>query len=77
MVENPDSTAVEATPLWFGPDDRPLFGWLHTPVGGVVRGGAATVLDLPLDPTRTLHTLAVRAIANEVVIGVMSVTLAR
>ena len=25
-------------PLWFGPEDRPLFGWLHTPEGGSVIG---------------------------------------
>lgn len=27
------------TPLWFGPDDRPLFGWLHLPEGGTARAG--------------------------------------
>jgi hypothetical protein len=45
--------------------------------GGKVPGGAATVLDLPLDPARELKSLTVRALANEVVIGLMSVTLAR
>ena len=40
-------------------------------------GGAATVLDLPLDPQKTLKSLTVRAIANDVVIGLMSVTLAK
>jgi hypothetical protein len=45
--------------------------------GRVVPGGAATVLDLPLDAARELKSLTVRAIANEVVIGLMSVTLAR
>jgi hypothetical protein len=45
--------------------------------GGKVPGGAATVLDLPLDPTKELKSLTVRALANEVVIGLMSVTLAR
>ncbi len=45
--------------------------------GGKVSGGAATVLDLPLDPTKELKTITVRALANEVVIGLMSVTLAR
>ena len=24
--------------LWFGPEDRPLFGWLHLPEGGEARG---------------------------------------
>jgi hypothetical protein len=45
--------------------------------GGKVRGGAATVMDLPLDATKELKSLTVRALANEVVIGLMSVTLAR
>ena len=45
--------------------------------GGKIPGGAATVLDLPLDPGRELKSLTVRALANEVVIGLMSVTLAR
>lgn len=45
--------------------------------GGIVDGGAATVLDLPLDKSKQLKSLTVRALANEVVIGLMSVTLAR
>ena len=45
--------------------------------GGAVPGGAATVLDLPLDATKELKSITVRAIANEVVIGLMSVTLLR
>jgi len=45
--------------------------------GGKIPGGAATVLDLPLDPARELKSLTVRALANEVVIGLMSVTLER
>jgi hypothetical protein len=42
-----------------------------------VSGGAATVLDLPLDPQKTLQSLTVRALANDVVIGLMSATLAK
>ena len=45
--------------------------------GRVIPGGAATVLDLPLDATKSLKSLTVKALANEVVIGLMSVTLAR
>jgi hypothetical protein len=26
-------------PVWFGPEERPLFGWLHVPEDGQVRGG--------------------------------------
>jgi hypothetical protein len=42
-----------------------------------VPGGAATVLDLPLDPAKTLQSLTVRALANQVVVGLMAVTLKR
>jgi alpha-beta hydrolase superfamily lysophospholipase len=26
-------------PVWFGPEERPLFGWLHVPEDGQARGG--------------------------------------
>jgi hypothetical protein len=42
-----------------------------------IDGGAATVLDMPLDPQKELKSLVVKAIANDVVIGLMSVTLLR
>jgi hypothetical protein len=45
--------------------------------GGKVPGGAATVLELPLNPNKELKSLAVRALANEVVIGLMAATLER
>ena len=45
--------------------------------GGKIPGGAGTVLELPLDPTKELKSLTLRALANEVVIGLMSVTLER
>jgi hypothetical protein len=45
--------------------------------GGKVPGGAATALDLALNPKKELKSLTVRALANEVVIGLMSVTLSR
>ncbi len=45
--------------------------------GGKIRGGAANLLDLPLDPAKELQSLTVRALANEVVVGLMAVTLAR
>jgi len=45
--------------------------------GGKVPGGAATVLDLPLNPGKELQSLTVRTLANEVVVGLMAVTLAR
>ncbi|HWB87333.1 MAG TPA: DUF4450 domain-containing protein [Bryobacteraceae bacterium] len=45
--------------------------------GKDVPGGAATILDLKLDPTRQLKSLTVRTVANDVVIGLMSATLER
>jgi hypothetical protein len=42
---------------------------------GSIDGGAATVLELPLDPARPLKSLTLRALANDVVIGLMGVTL--
>ena len=40
-------------------------------------GGAALILDLPLDHSRELKKLVLKTIANEVVIGLMAVTLDR
>ncbi|MEI6945716.1 DUF4450 domain-containing protein [Paraflavisolibacter sp. H34] len=42
-----------------------------------IEGGAATVLDLPLDPKKELSHLEVKTLANDVVIGLMSITLVR
>jgi hypothetical protein len=52
-------------------------GRFYTPSGTKVSGGAATVLDMPLDAAKPLRSLTVRTLSNEVVIGLMSVTLAR
>jgi Domain of unknown function (DUF4450) len=43
--------------------------------GGPIDGGAASVLSLTVDPQRELHSLMVTALANEVVVGLMAVTL--
>jgi hypothetical protein len=40
-----------------------------------VPGGAATVLDLPLNPKKELKSLTLSSLANDVVIGLMAVTL--
>lgn len=45
--------------------------------GKQIPGGAATVLDLPLDPGRELKSLTVRALGNETIIGLMAVSLER
>ncbi|WP_367389870.1 DUF4450 domain-containing protein [Lewinella sp. LCG006] len=42
-----------------------------------IEGGAATVLDLPLDPDKTLKTLTIRTLTNDVIIGLMAATLKR
>ena len=42
-----------------------------------IKGGAATVLDMPLNEKKALQSLTLKAIANDVVIGLMSATLER
>ncbi len=42
-----------------------------------IDGGAATVLQMPLNKLKSLKSLKIKAIANDVVIGLMSVTLQR
>lgn len=42
-----------------------------------IDGGAATVLEMPLNPQKELSSITVKAVANDVVIGLMSVTLVR
>jgi alpha-beta hydrolase superfamily lysophospholipase len=32
--------SAEHTQVWFGPESRPLFGWVSRPAGGLARGGA-------------------------------------
>ena len=45
--------------------------------GKMIDGGAATVLDMPLNRFKTLKELKLQTIANDVVIGLMGVTLVR
>ena len=40
-----------------------------------IDGGAATVLDMPLDPHKTLDHLILSTVARDVVVGLMSITL--
>ncbi|WP_026712720.1 DUF4450 domain-containing protein [Flavobacterium daejeonense] len=42
-----------------------------------VEGGAGTILDIPLDKNKKLKSLEIKAVANEVLIGIMSLTLKR
>ncbi|MFY1045807.1 DUF4450 domain-containing protein [Chryseobacterium sp. GP-SGM7] len=39
-----------------------------------IDGGAATILDLPIDPNKELKSVKLTAVSNDVVIGMMSVT---
>ncbi len=45
--------------------------------GKAIEGGAATVLDMPLNATKTLKNITLKTVANDVVTGLMSVTLLR
>ncbi|MBE7172385.1 MAG: DUF4450 domain-containing protein [Williamsia sp.] len=45
--------------------------------GKKISGGAATVLDLVLDPSKTLQNVTLRTEVNDVVIGLMAITLYR
>lgn len=45
--------------------------------GKKIPGGAATVLDMPLNASKTLQSITLKTIANDVVIGVMAITLQR
>jgi hypothetical protein len=42
-----------------------------------IDGGAATVLDLPLDPSKELKSITLKSVANDVIIGLMGLTLVR
>jgi hypothetical protein len=42
-----------------------------------IPGGAATVLDMPLNKDKILKSLELKTEANDVVIGLMSVTLVK
>jgi hypothetical protein len=45
--------------------------------GALIPGGAATILDLPLDRNKDLKSLTLRTHANEVIVGMMAISLAR
>lgn len=45
--------------------------------GKTIDGGAATVLDISLNPSKQLKSITIKTLSNEVVIGLMSVSLLR
>ena len=40
MTDPAAADGPEHTQVWFGPESRPLYGWVSRPAGGVARGGA-------------------------------------
>ncbi len=57
-----DTTTPTARALWFGPAERPLFGWLHTPSDGWSTG--AVVLCPPLARELTSAHFTFRQLAE-------------
>jgi hypothetical protein len=55
----------------------PKYSSIKGLTGMAVEDGAATVLDLPLNPKKKLKKLTLISIANEVVVGLMGLTLVR
>jgi alpha-beta hydrolase superfamily lysophospholipase len=53
---------VTATPLWFGPSERPLFGWFHEPEDGRARSGV--VLCSPIGDEERRVYLTYRKLAE-------------
>ncbi len=45
------------TPVWFGPEERPLFGWLHSPPNGLVRGGVVLCAPVAYEDYRSYPVL--------------------
>jgi pimeloyl-ACP methyl ester carboxylesterase len=52
-----------AAPLWFGPTERPLFGWAHLPEGNRARAGV--VLCPPLGPEYNAAYATLRLLAEQ------------
>ncbi|MDA8340703.1 MAG: alpha/beta hydrolase [Actinomycetota bacterium] len=57
-----DGELVRAEPVWFGPGERPLFGWLTGPASGEARG--AVVLCPPLGDEERMTYRTFRKVAE-------------
>jgi hypothetical protein len=57
------------------PIDRPKYTSIKGLTNRAIDGGAATVLEMNINPTKKLDHLVLRATAHDVVIGLMSITL--
>ena len=44
-----DDTVTSSCPVWFGDEERPAFGWFHSPEHGLARGGAVICPPLGFD----------------------------
>ena len=60
LIMSVPHSGSHATPTWFGPEDRPLFGWVHVPD---VPGGQGVVLCPSIGLEGEASQLAYRALA--------------
>ncbi len=56
MTEHQRSPRDESAPMWFGPEDRALFGWLHRPADGTARGGVVLCQPLGIEAICTYYS---------------------
>jgi alpha/beta superfamily hydrolase len=56
---------MTATPIWFGPPARPLFGWYHAPADGRARGGVVLCPPLSRDYLQAHYALRRVAVGLE------------
>ena len=61
VTRSVDTYETIEEPLWFGPDVRPLFGWLTRPVGGLARG--AVLCAPPIGREARAGRRAIRSLA--------------
>jgi len=59
------STSVEANPVYFGPTERPLFGWLHDP-GRTSAGSVGLVICSPFGDEAIRTQRTIRHLAEDV-----------
>src|ERR1700689_2827975 len=52
---------MSATPVWFGPEGRPIFGWVHAPANSQARAGVLICPPLADEPQQTYATLRLLA----------------
>ncbi|MGH9043515.1 MAG: hypothetical protein ACRDVP_01505, partial [Acidimicrobiales bacterium] len=67
-----DERRPAGQPLWFGPKSHPLFGWVHSPVGGLARGAVVLCppLALELAATQSCYRELARGLARSGMVAV-------